>query len=349
RDDPARYGIGKDRKQDIEEYLSRQEKNLCDYIRGAFSNFLYYDTQGVKVIQVKDGSGYASGADGYNMLRHLLVNVLGRVKDEPLDPEYVYSYVWPAGAEQVNIRALFEQFYRRPGVIIPSTKDKFLETVKKGVENGIWILKRKDEVYSKNKLPKSISVDEYTELLTGERARRILEEVSEKPTGGLKEGIQEPGKAPGEKFKPPTLIELSESPVHTLAGDLEKRATRDRFAKIHRITLKISSQDASQLLEVKNLMTRLGPEKNCSIRLIGTITRSKAPNYTVSFDMSKDDAQKDEGKSILDNFWKLKGIDSLQVTLELSWSEPVKPEEAAVVLRTMGKEIVASLEASVGA
>ncbi|NHV98109.1 MAG: ATP-binding protein [Thaumarchaeota archaeon] len=343
--DLKKYGISEDRKNDVEEYLARQEKNLHDYIRGAFSNFVYYDAEGVKVIPVRDGSGYASGASGYDMLKHILVNVLGRVKDEPLDPVYVFSNVWPAGAESVSIRMLFEQFYRKPGMIISSSKDKFLETVRRGVENGVWVLKCGDMIYTKDNPPKSILMDERTELLTPEEADKLLrgkEKVS-KDTGE-KRGIE-----PTEEKVRPTLIVLAESSVETLANDIEKRAIRDRFTKVNSVILKISSNDAGQLLEIKNLLTRLGPERNCNIRLSGSITRPRSPSYTISFEINKEDLQKEEGKSMLDLLWRLKGIDSLQVRLELKWGEPVKPEDAAGVLRSLGKDIVAGLEANVGA
>jgi hypothetical protein len=345
--DLKKYEISEDRKNDVEEYLARQEKNLHDYIRGAFSNFVYYDVEGVKVIPIRDGSGYASGASGYDMLKHILVNVLGRVKDEPLDPEYVFSYAWPAGAPRVSIRILFEQFYRRPGMIIPSTKDKFLETVRRGIENGIWALRCRDVIYTKDNPPKSVSIDEHTELLTPDEAYRIRQEKGEE-SRKVSEG-KEPAKPPREAIPVPTILPLAEAPAETLAGDVEKRAARDRFSKVYDMTLKISSSDATQLLDIKNLIIRLGPERNCNIRISGTIARSRSPNYTISFEMNKEDAQKEEGKSMLDLLWRLKGVDSLQVRLELKWGEPVKPEDAAGVLRSLGKDIVASLEANVGA
>jgi hypothetical protein len=345
RDDLRKYEIMEDRKPDVEEYLSKQEKNLHDYIRGAFSNFVYYDVEGVKVMTIRDGSGYASGASGYDMLRHLLVNVLGRVRDEPLDPEYVFSHVWPTGAARVSIRTLFEQFYRRPGTIIPSTKDKFLETVKRGVENGIWALKHKDMTYTKDNPPKSVSMDEYTELLMPEEAYRIIQEASVKTSEAI--GEKKTGISTAKEV--PTFVALAESPIETLASDMEKRATRDRFTKVNSMILKISSNDAGQLLNVKNLLTRLGPERNCKIRLSGSIARFRSPNYTVSFEMNKEDTQREEGKSMLDLLWRFKGVESLEVQLELKWDEPVKPEDAAGVLRSLGKDMVASLEAKVSA
>jgi len=346
-EDFLRYGIPKDRKSDVEEYRARQEKNMHDYMRTAFSNLVYYDAQGVKAMTIRDGSGYGSAASGYDLLKHMLVSVLNRVKDEPLDPEYVNSRVWPAGAVSVSIKTLYEQFHRRPGVIIPSTKEKFLETIRKGVENGFWVLKHKDKVYTKDRLPKAITIEDYAELFVYEEA----EKLGMLKTVPIVEGPKGPtdiGPTPSSPVTP-TVIELSESTVEALAGDIDKKAVRDRFTRVHGLTLRTLSQDPRYILEMKNILVRLAPEKTCSVKLTGTMSRAREPYYTVSFEVSKEDAQKDEGKSLLDNIWKLKGTESLDIHLEIKWTEPVKPEEAARILRSMSRDIVASLEASVGA
>lgn len=138
--DFLRYGIPKDRKSDVEEYRTKQEKNMHDYLRTAFSNLVYNDSQGVKVMMIRDGSGYGSATSGYDLLKHMLVSVLNRVKDEPLDPEYVSSHVWSAGAVSVSTKTLYEQFHRRPGVIIPSTKEKYTgsNTTERSWTASLW-------------------------------------------------------------------------------------------------------------------------------------------------------------------------------------------------------------------
>ncbi|MEM4546914.1 MAG: DUF499 domain-containing protein [Nitrososphaerota archaeon] len=347
RDDPQRYQIPKDRKTDIEEYLSRQEKLLHDRIRTTFLNIVYYNSYGVKLHQVRDGSGYGSGSSGYEMLRHILTKVLERVSEAPLDIDYIMNYVWPSGAPSITTKTLHEWFYRKPGVKIPATKEIFIESIKQGIEQGVIVLYQQGKIITDIKnLPKEIRIDDQTELMTPEEAEK------RKPS----QIIEESGKTPRESrviiAQEQVLlrwpITLSDSKAEILADDLEKKSKTERFTRVYSAVIRTNVPDPTLLQEFRNVLTRYMPEKNLNIRITGTITRSRSPKYTFTFELEKDSAQREEGKSLLENIWRIKGAESVDFRLELKWNEPVKPEDVGQILRTLRKDALFNLEAEVG-
>ncbi|MEM0457421.1 MAG: DUF499 domain-containing protein, partial [Nitrososphaerota archaeon] len=347
RDDPQRYQIPKDRKTDIEEYLSRQEKLLHDRIRTTFLNIVYYNSYGVKLHQVRDGSGYGSGSSGYEMLRHILTKVLERVSEEPLDIDYIMNYVWPSGAPSITTKTLHEWFYRKPGVKIPATKEIFIESIKQGIEQGVIVLYQQGKIITDIKnLPKEIRVDDETELMTPEEAEKRkpsqIIEISGKTSRESRVIIAQ------EQVPSRWPITLSDSKAEILADDLEKKSKTERFTRVYSAVIRTNVADPTLLQEFRNVLTRYMPEKNLNIRITGTITRSRSPKYTFTFELEKDSAQKEEGKSLLENIWRIKGAESVDFRLELKWNEPVKPEDVGQILRTLRKDAIFNLEAEVG-
>jgi 6-pyruvoyl-tetrahydropterin synthase len=346
RDDPLRYQIPKDRKTDVEEYLARQEKQLHDYIRSAFLNIIYYHRDGIRLYQVRDGSGYGSSASGYELLKHILTKAIDRVADQ-LDPEYIQNYVWPAKKESVTTEELYEQFFIRPGVKIPADRDVYIKSIVSGIEQGLWTLYQNGKLYDKADTPKKINIDSQTELLTieeAEKRRDKLEREKWEEKGKIKEHIE-----PGGGVKPPLieLINFADSRAEILAADLEKKMRTEHFKHIRSATIKTNIPDASLLQELRSILTRYLPERNLNIRLTGTLTRTRPPKYEITFETDKETAQKEEGKSILENIWKLKGAESVELRLELKWNQPIRPEELANIIRTLNPELIISLQAEV--
>ncbi|MEM2057784.1 MAG: DUF499 domain-containing protein [Thermoproteota archaeon] len=349
RDDPQRYQIPKDRKTDIEEYLSRQEKLLHDNIRAAFLNVIYYHRDGVKLHQIRDGSGYGSGSSGYEMLKHILTKVLERVSEIPLDMDYIINYVWPSGAASITTKALYEWFYRKPGVKIPANKEIFIESIRQGIEQGLIALYQQGKIITDTKnLPKEIRIDDQTELMTPEEAEKRKQsqviEIIGKTT--RESGVVIPQEQ--EQVLPRWTITLSDSKAEILANDLEKKSKNEKFTRVYSATIRTNVSDPTLLQEFRNVLTRYMPEKNLDIRITGTITRSRSPTYTFTFDLEKDSAQKEEGRTLLENIWRIKGAESVDFRLKLEWNEPVKPEEVGQILRTLRKDTIFNLEAEVG-
>jgi hypothetical protein len=344
KEDPMRYQIPKDRKTDIEEYLARQEKLLYDHIRAAFMNIIYYHRDGIKMYQIRDSSGYGSATSGLDVLKHVLTEVIDRVAIR-LDPEYIQNYVWPANAVSVTTQELYEWFFRKPGVKIPADREVFKRSIMDGIKQGIWVLDINGKLYDKDNLPKVIEIDKNTELITPEEAeaRKKKQQPLQPSTPPPRERV---GSGPIEVNV--WSIALSDSKAETLASDLERKRKTERFTKVYKAVIKTSLPDASLIQELRSVMTRYMPERNLRIKLKGTLLRSAAPFYSVTFEIDKESSQKEEGKSLLENLWKLKGTESVDLNLELEWIEPAAPEQLISIIRTLRGDLLISIQAEVG-
>jgi len=114
----------------------------------------------------------------------------------------------------------------------------------------------------------------------------------------------------------------------------------------------IMSGNQLYLLAIKNLLTRLFPAKDIEARLTVDLGRHRSPQFALHLDMSKEEAAQEEGKTILDLTWRVKGVDHCDITLLLNWSKGIQPEEVGRILRSLGEDgketMVARLEARVG-
>jgi ribosomal protein L24 len=252
--------------------------------------------------------------------------------------------VWPADAVSVTTQALHEWFFRKPGVKIPADREVYKRSIMDGIKQGIWALDINGKLYDKDNLPKVIEIDEKTELITPEEA-----EVRKKKQQPLL-----PSPPPSSSVVSDVIgvnvwsITLGDSKAETLASDLERKKRTERFIKVYKAVIKTSLPDASLIQELRSVMTRYMPERNLRIRLKGTLSRSAAPYYSVTFEIDKESSQKDEGKSLLENLWKLKGAESVDLNLELEWIEPTTPEQLISIIRTLRSDLLISIQAEVG-
>ena len=102
---------------------------------------------------------------------------------------------------------------------------------------------------------------------------------------------------------PTGQISIATSRVESLAKSLETRMRRDKFHTVDEVTLRVGGPIIN-LLHIRNLLTRLAPERSIDIRLNTQIRRSKSPQYSLAFDLSKQDAATEEGRSLLDMSWR---------------------------------------------
>jgi len=303
RDDPTKYDITKERKQEVEEYLSRQEGNLYDYTRAAFAKLTYFKDADTVETRTLEATGYGDAKKGKDVLAHFLIEVIMRVKEDPLDPDYIWQYAWPRDSAFISMKNLYEQLHAVLGLVAPATKEAFSKAIKEGVENGIWVMKKGEAVYTSKKLPPSVSVDEATELLTPEEAekRGLLKDPT--PPGSKtkkgRRGVQ-------RTLSPTGQISFTIAAVESLAESLEKRMKRERWRSVEEVTLRMSGP-LINLLHIRNLVTRLAPEKAIDIRINTTISRPRSPRYTLTFELSKQDAATEEGRHLLDTAWRMKG------------------------------------------
>jgi len=333
RNEIVKYGIPEDRKSDVEEYLARQMNLMNDNVRAAFSNLVYYDRDGIKV-QAITSSGYAKAKSGAEMLA-LQLSSMNRVSSQSLDPSfYVMEYVWPKNSQSITVKNLFDTFHQVPGLEIPASKELFLDTVKKGIETDVWVLHDNDKIFTHQKPPYLIKIDNTSTLYLVKEAERLglLEEkVSEKTPEGKSDA------EPISTTQRTTLTHSwSDSLIDALAADLETFMKREHFDRINWLKLQqITNQ--LYLANIKNFLTKISSDQNIRPILTVKLVRPRSPNFDLSFEINKDDLSSEESKSLIDLSWKIKGAEMVNISLELNWVEGEKTDKVISLLKGLAE------------
>jgi len=348
RNDLVKFGIQEERKSDVEAYFTRQMDLMNDNIRAAFSNLVYYDRDGIKV-QPITSSGYSKAKSGADMLALQLKN-MNRISLEPLDPSfYVMEYVWPKSSTSTTVKNLFETFHQLPGLEIPASKELFLDMVKKGIETDVWILKDNDQIFSHKKMPHLIRIDNNSELYLVQEANRLglLEEKPIQPPLG---SVTDSGSGGSGVTVIPqvTTHTWSDSQIGALSSDLETFMKREHFDKVNWIKLQMSGKQI-YLASIKNFLTKIAPDQNIKPILHVRLARPRSPNFDLTFEIGKEDINTDEGRSLMDLSWKIKGTEYVDISLQLEWSEGENTEKVVNLLKSLGdgstEPIIARMDA----
>ena len=339
RKDPESYGIPKDRKSEVEEYLSEHEKSINDHVRSAFSKFILYNKEG-KIQQVSlNPNGYSGGKKGKEMFAYHLKDVFGRVSLESFDPARVETDAWKPGAPYVSVETLFDTFHNKPGLTIPATQKSFRETVTRGVRERFWVLKHQKNVYTESEIPSSIEIDKEWEIWKREEAKR--QGLLNKPVVIPEPLVKDPGNGGGNPVRPPTPTgpipfnySFVDSPASVLANDLETYTKREGIKKLDRITIK-SENDTSVLYAIRNLITRVGPV-DCQVHLAITAQRFTYPKFNIAVEFTKENIRESSAKAILETLPRLQGPDLFTSTLTLD-KEGTPVDTISQLLRELPK------------
>ncbi|MEM2463818.1 MAG: DUF499 domain-containing protein [Candidatus Bathyarchaeia archaeon] len=171
-EDPEKYGIPHEKKKSLQQKYAQYETALNEAVRAAFT-YIVYATRGGKVeAKYFRPSGYGTAQPGQEILWHILSNVLNRVTNEPLDPEYVKAEAWPAQTPETATKELYENIHKRPGVVLPETQSLFEQTIINGVKRGTWILIQQNGVYAPENPPTRVIISSDSHLLLPEEAGR---------------------------------------------------------------------------------------------------------------------------------------------------------------------------------
>jgi hypothetical protein len=95
----------------------------------------------------------------------VLSNILHRVTDEALDPDYAKAEVWPAQAEETTTRAFYENVQKKTGIVLPENQSLFEQTLLEGIKRGTWVLVQQDKVYAPENLPSRVIISSDSKLL----------------------------------------------------------------------------------------------------------------------------------------------------------------------------------------
>jgi plastocyanin len=146
------------------------EGAVNDAIRASFT-YIVYATRGGK-IEAKSfrPSGYGTAQPGQEILWHVLANVLHRVTDEPLDPDYAKTEAWPAQAQETTTRAFFEKVHKKTGTVLPENQSLFEKTIIEGIKRAAWVLIQQGKAYTQESSPSRVTISSDSRLLLPEEA-----------------------------------------------------------------------------------------------------------------------------------------------------------------------------------
>lgn len=320
-EDPEKYGIPHEKKKNLVKKVTDYKTQVDEAVRSAFTYLIYAKKGGGVEAKYFRPSGYGAAQSGQDVIWNVLLKVLRRVTDEPLDPEYLRSEAWPVGSNEATTRGLFEAIHKKPGVVLPCSQSLFEKTIRNGVESGLWVLVQQDQVFTPENLPRQVILSSDALLLLPEEAgRRGLTD----PQGHLcRSCLKWPCKCEKtqppkgeEPFKPPTIgyrpeVEIFDPlPVSTQLEDLSKWMKREGFGFATRIAITVTGS-TSAAPQFRNLLRLLKSCKGSSVAVEAKVAFSKQKlSVDISF-RAEDEGLDAPAAKILDGIpsWDLPGFE----------------------------------------
>lgn len=290
--DPGRYGIPHEKKKGLMQKVSQYESSVDESIRSSFTYLVYAKKGGGVEAKYFRPSGYGTAQSGQEVIWKILSEVLRRVTDEALDPDYLMAEVWPSGAQETTTRELFEAIHRKPGVVLPSSQSLFEKTIIKGVEQSTWVLVQQTNVFTPESTPNHVIVSSDARLLLPEEAfRRDLTDRS----GHLCRKClkwpcvcnitQKPPVGPQPPTPPPPAYEIFELQRPDLQiEDLQKWINREDIKEATEVIIKIKILNEAYVIpEFRNLLRLIGSERGVSVSLgVSAYVRKENLNAEIS-------------------------------------------------------------------
>ncbi len=168
--DPEKYGIPHDKKKKLQQKVAQYEGTVNDAVRAVFTYLVYATRRGKIEAKSFRPSGYGTAQPGQEIIWHVLANVLHRVTDEPLDPDYAKAEAWPAQATETTTRAFYENIHKKTGIVLPENQSLFEQTILEGIKRGTWVLIQQEKVYAPENPPSRAIISSDSQLLLPEEA-----------------------------------------------------------------------------------------------------------------------------------------------------------------------------------
>ncbi len=296
-EDPEKYGITHDKKKNLQQKVAQYEATVNDAVRASFT-YIVYATRGGK-IEAKSfrPSGYGTAQPGQEIIWYVLDQVLNRVADKPLDPDYAKTEAWPAQAAETTTKAFYENIHKKTGVVLPENQSLFEQTLLEGVRCGTWVLIQQDKVYAPENLPARIMISPDSRLLLPEEAGR--QGITD-PRGHLCQSCRVWPCQCGKKTEGSTTTQWTKetiskeweifeaAPLNVQLDDLEKWARREGIESLSEIKITVSgTTDAAT--QFRNLIRLAKADKKITT-LVEISARTFLTNLTLDVTFKADDA-----------------------------------------------------------
>jgi len=302
-EDPTKYGIPQDKEKTLSQKQFTYENAVSEAIRASFT-YIVYATRGGKV-EAKSfrPNGYGTAQPGQDILWHVLSNILHRVTDEPLDPDYAKAEAWPVQAQETTTRAFFENIHKKTGTVVPENPALFEKTIIEGINRATWVLIQQNKVYTQENPPNRVTLSSDSRLLLPEEAGRqnltdpkghLCKNCCNWPCQCRKEEQTTAQPPPSTSFWPtissvkPDWENFEPAPVKIQIDDLEKWIRRENIDKITetKITLTGTTDAATQF---RNLL-RLAKAGKKVTTTVEVKARNRQTNVDIDINFKADDA-----------------------------------------------------------
>lgn len=331
--EPEKYSVPVERKTDVAKYRSEQEGNLNDAIRATFTNMVYMKRDGIKHNQFNP-TGYSKGKGGKEVLSDILAK-MNRILDRQFDPDVIMLQAWITGRVEDSAFEIYDKFHRMPDLPIPVSRDIYYATLKKGVEDRLWVLKTGDKIVRQENVKSSITVTEQTKIILYEEAEKL----------GLLEDVKTPSSTisgGGGKHPPPTVaVTIKEIPFASeqlivAAQSIPKKMKPD-FTKVKRLSISTSSSP-HDILKANHVLVQMSSDRDCAVKVEADLERWESPEYNLHFKVTKEDLTTDTGKKILELGRQFLQPGRTRVQLVLEWKEGITGEQAEKLIREYDSE-----------
>lgn len=315
-EDPEKYGIPHDKKKNLQQKVTTYEATVNDAVRASFT-YIIYATRGGK-IEAKSfrPSGYGTAQPGQEILWHVLANVLHRVTENPLDPEYAKTEAWPAQTTETTTRAIYENIHKKAGIVLPENQSLFETTLLEGIKRGTWVLIQQGKVYAPENPPNRVIISSDSRLLLPEEAGKqgitdprghLCPNCQTWPCQCTKTTPQQPTMTTWTTATMPKEWETFEpAPPKVQIEDLEKWTRREGVEKITEAKIRLTgTTDAATQFRNLLRLARAGKKVTTTVEIK---TRTYQTNMRLEANFQADDTGLDTpAAKILDDIarWQL--------------------------------------------
>ena len=324
--DPEKYGIPHEKKKSLEQKVAQYESTINNDVRAVFTYLVYATKDGKIEAKTIRPSGYGTAMSGQELLWHVLSDVLHRVVNEPLDPDYVKLEAWPHQAVETTTRTLYENIHRKTGIVLPENQSLFEQTILEGTKRGTWVLLQQGQTYAPEKVPARVIISSDSQLLLPDEAGK--QNLTD-PRGHLCEKcLSWPckcGKKPvipsitdwgptGPRTPETTVFDMMQPKIQL--EDLDKWIRREGIDTLSEASIRISgTTDAAPQFRNLVRLARAGKRATATVK---TTVKVYEPNLTLDCTFKADDKSLDTAASkILDDMakWSLPNFEA-EITLK---------------------------------
>ena len=262
--------------------------------------------------------------------------------------------LFPTNVTRLNFKDLYDKFFRVPELSIPIHKEILVETIKKGVNDNLWVIKTGERITHSGNIKESIYLNDETELILYEEAERnnLLKPISTTLTPGQQTSTTDSDNLETYMEEKGYEFDIPKQDLKTIAESLPQKIknVNKNFKLVKKLNIVHHRILPEDITFSKFLMDKLQPDKDCATYIQASLEKyEKSPKYSVNVTISKEDLNTEVGKKTIEIIRQFMEPDAITLMIDLEWKNGISPEEAEKLLLDYdsGNKFVAELKARV--